>query len=86
LPSADTSVTTILVTRILDKEGLNVKKRDLERALTEMGWYFDRHGGDHDIWTNGLGQSQPIPRHNEIVESTAKKILKRVKAAPGERK
>jgi mRNA interferase HicA len=30
-----------------------LKRRDLEKALKTMGWEFKRHGGKHDVWTNG---------------------------------
>lgn len=51
-----------------------MKKRELEKALQELGWYLKRHGRNHDIWTNGE-DSEPVPRHNEINELLAKKIL-----------
>jgi predicted RNA binding protein YcfA (HicA-like mRNA interferase family) len=53
-----------------------MKRRDLIRKLEKHGWKLARHGGNHDIYTNGI-QSEPIPRHNEINEITAKKILYR---------
>jgi len=55
-----------------------MKKKDLEKQLKQLGWYFLRHGGGHDIWTNGDKQ-EPIPRHREINELLAKSILKRAK-------
>lgn len=30
-----------------------MKKRDLEKALTDLGWWLKRQGGGHEIWTNG---------------------------------
>lgn len=42
-----------------------MKRRDLEKKLAELGWRFERHGGNHDVWTNGK-ESEPLPRHNEI--------------------
>lgn len=53
-----------------------MKRRDLIRKLENNGWELARRGSDHDIYTNGT-ISQPIPRHNEINEITAKNILKR---------
>ncbi len=53
-----------------------VKRRELERKLKEAGWFFLRHGGRHDVWTNGT-QEEPIPRHSEINETLARKILKK---------
>jgi len=36
-----------------------------------------RHGAKHDIYHNPeLGISQPVPRHREINERLAKKILR----------
>lgn len=52
-----------------------MKRRDLERKLTELGWYFKRHGGKHDLWSNGIDE-EAIPRHNEINELLARKIIK----------
>ena len=53
-----------------------MKRRELEKALSKLGWYFLRHGGNHDVWTDGEGQ-EAIPRHREINEMLAKSILRR---------
>ena len=53
-----------------------MKRRDLIKKLTENGWWLGRNGASHDIYTNGK-ISEPIPRHVEINEVTAKNILKR---------
>ncbi|MCL6480037.1 MAG: type II toxin-antitoxin system HicA family toxin [Peptococcaceae bacterium] len=53
-----------------------MKRRDLIKKLTQNGWYLARHGSDHDIYTNGI-KSQPVSRHNEINEITAKNILRK---------
>lgn len=53
-----------------------MKKRDLEKRLKALGWSFLRHGGNHDVWSNGSEQEE-IPRHREINERLAKAILKR---------
>lgn len=55
-----------------------MKKRDLEKQLSELGWWFDSHGGSHDHWTNGK-IFECVPRHKEIKENLAKKILKTAK-------
>ena len=55
-----------------------MKRRELEKRLKALGWWFLRHGSDHEIWTNGTDQEQ-VPRHNEINERLAKKILKTAK-------
>jgi mRNA interferase HicA len=51
-----------------------VKRKQLEKALIKAGWWFVRHGGSHDIWTNGV-RNEPIPRHTEINEKLARSIL-----------
>lgn len=60
---------------------IRMKRRDLEKRLTEYGWWLARHGGNHDIWTNG-NEAEPIPRHSECNEYLAKKILKKAKDNP----
>ena len=56
----------------------NMKKRELEKLLRQLGWKFLRHGGKHDIWTNGK-QEEAIPRHAEINERLARLILRRAR-------
>ena len=56
-----------------------MKRRELEKKLTQAGWYLLRHGGSHDIWTNGKDE-EPVPRHVEINEYLARKILKKAGA------
>lgn len=53
-----------------------MKKRDLEKKFKQGGWWLKRHGGNHDVWTNGRKEEQ-IPRHLEVNERLAKGILKR---------
>ena len=53
-----------------------MKRRDLEKRLTECGWYFLRSGGRHDVWTDGE-REEAVPRHREINEKLARAILKR---------
>jgi predicted RNA binding protein YcfA (HicA-like mRNA interferase family) len=56
-----------------------MKRRDLEKLLKANGYYPIKDGhdnGGHDIWTNG-SHKEPIPRHGEIKEGTASKIIKR---------
>ncbi len=60
-----------------------MKKRELESKLKNLGWKLERHGGNHDIWGNGKGKQEPVPRHNEIAERLAKKILKTAQKNPG---
>ena len=51
-----------------------MKRRDREKL--QYGWKFLRHGGRHDIWTDGE-KEEPIPRHREINEKLARAILRR---------
>jgi mRNA interferase HicA len=37
---------------------------------------FSRHGGNHDVWTNGE-REEAIPRHRDINERLALAILRR---------
>lgn len=55
-----------------------MKRRTLEKELKRLGYEFLRHGGDHDIWTNGK-DAVAVPRHNEVSEYTAKSIIKKAK-------
>lgn len=64
--------------------GVEIKRRDLEKKLSDVGWYFLRHGGKHDTWTNGEIQNF-IPRHIEITENLAKAIIKKAQNNPGKR-
>ena len=61
-----------------------MKRKDLEKILRKYNWRLERHGGRHDIWTNGE-INEPIPRHSEINEYTAKKILKKAKEKQGKK-
>ena len=57
-----------------------MKRRDLLKALQEMGCTLVRHGGRHDWYTNAkTKQSQPVPRHSEINELLAKSIIKKLR-------
>lgn len=62
-----------------------MKKKDLEKKLCEYGWWFSREGGNHEIWTNGK-KHEAVPRHREINEYTAKKILKIAEQNPPKEK
>ncbi len=58
-----------------------MKKKELERALQRLGWFLKRQGGSHEVWTNGEA-TEPVPRHTEINELLAKKILNKAKNNP----
>ena len=56
-----------------------MKRRDLIKRLQDMGCVLVRHGARHDWYTNhATKQSQPVPRHNEINEITAKNIIRKL--------
>jgi mRNA interferase HicA len=58
-----------------------MKRRDLERKLRFAGCHLKREGAAHSIWVNPkTGISETVPRHNEIKENLAKKILKAMSA------
>lgn len=53
-----------------------MKHRDLIAELERMGCVLLRHGAKHDIYHNPAnGKSEPVPRHREVNELLAKKIL-----------
>ena len=37
-----------------------MKKRELERRLLACGWRFLRHGGRHDVWTDGESEEYVV--------------------------
>ena len=47
------------------KKGDNMKQRELIKKLQSIGFEFDRHGGNHDIYKRGA-DSEKIPRHKDI--------------------
>jgi mRNA interferase HicA len=54
-----------------------MKRLDLERKLRIAGCYLKREGSSHSIWINPRnGVIEAIPRHSEIKEPLARKILK----------
>jgi predicted RNA binding protein YcfA (HicA-like mRNA interferase family) len=61
-----------------------VKRRDLISKLESAGCPLLRHGGHHDIYHKPKsGKSQPGPRHREINEILANKIIKDLTADSG---
>jgi mRNA interferase HicA len=54
-----------------------MKRRDLIRQLESGGCKLLGHGAKHDIYHNPVsGASEPVPRHREINEHLARKIIK----------
>ena len=53
-----------------------MKRVDLIKRVSEDGAVFVRHGSSHDMWRNVItGISEMIPRHREIDEMLARKII-----------
>lgn len=61
---------------IWNKKGIKLKRRILIQKLEAAGFQFKEHGGNHDTYKRGSDTEQ-VPRHNEINEVTAKRILKK---------
>jgi predicted RNA binding protein YcfA (HicA-like mRNA interferase family) len=54
-----------------------MKRVDRIKIITGRGAVLFRHGGNHDIYVQpNNGNTEPVPRHNEIKEFMAKKIIK----------
>lgn len=52
-----------------------MKRRELVKTLTDNGYELYRHGSNHDIYRKGKIKIA-VPRHTEIIEDTARDILK----------
>jgi len=58
-----------------------MKRRDLEKRLRQAGCYLKREGSSPSLWINPrTGIVETIPRHIEIKEPLARKILKSLQA------
>ena len=58
-----------------------MKRRVLEKKLRQAGCYLKREGGSHSLWINPqTGIVEAIPRHSEIKEFLAQKILRNLDA------
>lgn len=56
-----------------------MKFRDLVSRIEEGGAVLVRHGGDHDWYRNVVtGISEAVPRHREVNELLARKIIRRL--------
>jgi mRNA interferase HicA len=54
-----------------------VKRVDLIKTIKGFGCMLVRHGGEHDWYRNpATGITQPVPRHREINERLAGRIIK----------
>lgn len=56
-----------------------MKRHDLIRKIEEFGCELVRHGGNHDWYRNpATNVSEAVPRHREVNEHLARKIIKRL--------
>jgi mRNA interferase HicA len=54
-----------------------MKRADLIRIIEGFGCVPVRHGGKHDWYRNpATGVAQPVPRHREIKERLANRIVR----------
>jgi predicted RNA binding protein YcfA (HicA-like mRNA interferase family) len=54
-----------------------MKRAELIKLLTAKGAVFVSHGSNHDIYVQPKnGNTEPVPRHSEIKEFIARKIIK----------
>jgi predicted RNA binding protein YcfA (HicA-like mRNA interferase family) len=61
-----------------------VKRTDLIRAIEAAGAELVRHGGKHDWYRHpATGAVQAVPRHREINEHLARRIIREL-AAPAD--
>lgn len=60
-----------------------MKRVDLVKAIEGLGCEFVRHGGRHDWYRNPTtGAAQPVPRHREIQERLARRIIRVLGSPP----
>lgn len=58
-----------------------MKKAYLEKRLRKAGCFLKREGSSHSLWINPrTGVVEAVPRHKEIKEPLAKKILRTMNA------
>ena len=54
-----------------------MKRVDLIKAIEASGCVLVRHGGRHDWYRNPVtGVSQPVPRHRDVTEPLARRIIR----------
>ncbi len=58
-----------------------MKRKELEKRLRIAGCFLKREGSSHSLWMNPkTGVIEAVPRHVEIKEPLARKILKSLDA------
>ena len=56
-----------------------MKREDLLREIRSHGCHLKREGAGHSLWVNPCtGRVEAIPRHREIDEMLARKIIRRL--------
>jgi predicted RNA binding protein YcfA (HicA-like mRNA interferase family) len=54
-----------------------MKRIDLIKTIESLGCQLVRHGAKHDWYQNpATGVAQPVPRHREIKERLARRIIR----------
>jgi mRNA interferase HicA len=54
-----------------------MKRNKLLKILRKNGCYLKREGSSHSIWISSInGKTETVPRHVEIPDVLAKKIMK----------
>jgi len=54
-----------------------MKRTELIKKITGLGAVLERHGAKHDWYIKKeTNVGQAVPRHNEIKESTARRIIR----------
>ena len=60
---------------------MSVKRIDLVKYLEENGFWLQREGGNHAIYTNGV-KTIPVKRHRIFDRITANEICKQAGLKP----
>ena len=63
-----------------------MKRIDLIRSIEAQGAVLIRHGGKHDWYRHAVtGVTQAVPRHREMKESLARRIIRMLSDSGNER-
>ena len=55
---------------------MSVNRWDIVRHFEKNGYYFQREGSNHTIYSNGKGKSVPIKRHKTFTRIAANLLCK----------
>lgn len=53
-----------------------MEQRELVKKLEAVGFVFERHGGNHDVYRRG-NDTEDVPRHREVNDTLARAILRK---------